>query len=94
MVLLLSKGSCGTESQTLTVNVFSKVRFYHRAPSKGMGGKSDPLQLGLELGVFLKEKNKEAAINHQLCHFLIMTLGVRMSLAYDSLARLAMAGGP
>ena len=47
-----------------------------------------------ESGVFLKEKNKEAAINHQLCHFLIMTLGVRMSLAYDSLARLAMAGGP
>ena len=87
--------ACHTESQALTVGVCSKGKVYYRLPWKWAGEKPQiHSNLVVEFGVFLKEKNKEAAINHQLWHFLIMILGVRMSLVYDSLARWAMAGGP
>ena len=75
-----------TGSPTLTAGVGSKVRLYCTVPREGVGRQaSDPLTLGLWVGGFLKQKNKEAGLTHGLVtflwHFLIVVSGVRMSLA-------------
>ena len=58
---------CHTGSQALTVGVCSKGRVYYTLPRKWAGEKSQiHSNLVVEFGVILKEKNNDAAINHQL----------------------------
>lgn len=58
---------------------------------------SDSFQFGLWIQGFSKRKNKEVGVNHHLVTFLscflIIVLGVRMSLVYDSLTRWSTAPG-